>query len=87
MAVIVPPRLSEWQICYYERWATGERLAMPYLWEPRLREWVLSERALKLFNPWYRTREEAESDALLVAAQFPALIGRIEVVEVVHCLA
>jgi hypothetical protein len=87
VGVVVPARISEWQVRYYERWTTGERMAIPYLWVPSIGEWVLSGKAQELYNPWYGTREKAESDALLVAARWPGLIGQIEVVEVVHCLA
>ena len=90
MALVVPARISEWLVQYAERWADGMPLPEPYVWVPNIGEWVLKERArgnVALYNPWYGTREAAESDALLLALRWPSLIGRIEVVEVVHCLA
>lgn len=88
--IAVPARLSEWLVQYAETSADGMPLPEPYVWGHNRGEWVLKERARsnpERWNPWYRTREEAESDALLLALRSPALIGKVEVVEVVHCLA
>lgn len=84
--VAVPARISEWLVQYTQRYASGG----PYVWEPNIGEWVLKEKARmhpSLYNPWYRTREKAESDAFILAVCNPLLVGEIEVVEVVHCLA
>ena len=88
--IAVPARISEWLVQYTERWADGKPLDEPLVWVPNIGEWVRKERArgnVALYNPWYGTREGAESDALLLALRWPSLIGVIEVVEVVHCLA